>query len=152
MEMVLLSLRIGNVHVLFLKLFSGSAARKFQETVDVGQVGINVPIPVPLPMFSFTGSRGSIQGKLFVKEFMGKRRSQFLWKNWSSILYFIKNCYVSLAFRGREICRGSCEYANYALDCELGCVCGMTDNKTFSGLKSKSLNSIYNILNILYFK
>ncbi len=26
------------------------------------QVGINLPIPVPLPMFSFTGSRGSIQG------------------------------------------------------------------------------------------
>ena len=25
-------------------------------------MGINLPIPVPLPMFSFTGSRASIQG------------------------------------------------------------------------------------------
>src|SRR6185437_13014209 len=38
---------------------SGAAARKFQNEIDVGQVGINVPIPVPVPYFSFTGSRGS---------------------------------------------------------------------------------------------
>src|SRR5271155_592457 len=37
---------------------SGAAARKFQNEIDVGQVGINVPIPVPVPFFSFTGSRG----------------------------------------------------------------------------------------------
>ena len=40
------------------------AARKFQEEIDVGQVGINVPIPVPVPLFSFTGSRGSKLGDL----------------------------------------------------------------------------------------
>ena len=40
---------------------NGAAARKFQNEIDVGQVGINVPIPVPLPMFSFTGSRGSFR-------------------------------------------------------------------------------------------
>ncbi|MEP7070325.1 MAG: CoA-acylating methylmalonate-semialdehyde dehydrogenase, partial [Usitatibacter sp.] len=34
---------------------SGAAARKFQNEIDVGQVGINVPIPVPVPYFSFTG-------------------------------------------------------------------------------------------------
>ncbi|TPX33442.1 hypothetical protein SeMB42_g07468, partial [Synchytrium endobioticum] len=50
----------GNGTAIFTN--SGSTARKFQEEVDVGQVGINVPIPVPLPMFSFTGSRGSIRG------------------------------------------------------------------------------------------
>jgi len=43
---------------------SGGAARKFQEEIDVGQVGINVPIPVPVPLFSFTGSRGSKLGDL----------------------------------------------------------------------------------------
>ena len=43
---------------------SGAAARKFQEEIDVGQVGINLPIPVPVPLFSFTGSRGSKLGDL----------------------------------------------------------------------------------------
>ncbi len=41
---------------------SGAAARKFQNEIQVGQVGINVPIPVPLPFFSFTGWRGSFHG------------------------------------------------------------------------------------------
>ncbi|MDP9084109.1 MAG: CoA-acylating methylmalonate-semialdehyde dehydrogenase [Pseudomonadota bacterium] len=43
---------------------SGAAARKFQNEINVGQVGINVPIPVPVPFFSFTGSRGSKLGDL----------------------------------------------------------------------------------------
>ncbi|MGE5095985.1 MAG: CoA-acylating methylmalonate-semialdehyde dehydrogenase [Betaproteobacteria bacterium] len=43
---------------------SGAAARKFQNEIDVGQIGINVPIPVPVPYFSFTGSRGSKLGDL----------------------------------------------------------------------------------------
>eukprot|EP00731_Ephydatia_muelleri_P022223 Em0014g814a len=53
---------------------SGAAARKFQNQVDVGQIGINVPIPVPLPMFSFTGSRGSFRGDT---HFYGKQGVQF---------------------------------------------------------------------------
>lgn len=53
---------------------NGSAARKFQQDIDVGQVGINVPIPVPLPFFSFTGSRGSIRGDV---HFYGKQGAQF---------------------------------------------------------------------------
>jgi malonate-semialdehyde dehydrogenase (acetylating)/methylmalonate-semialdehyde dehydrogenase len=43
---------------------SGAVARKFQNEIDVGQVGIYVPIPVPVPYFSFTGSRGSKLGDL----------------------------------------------------------------------------------------
>lgn len=43
---------------------SGSAARKYQRNVEVGQVGINVPIPVPLPFFSFTGWKNSFYGDL----------------------------------------------------------------------------------------
>ncbi|KAH6580570.1 hypothetical protein BASA61_009582 [Batrachochytrium salamandrivorans] len=64
--------RYGNGTAIFTN--SGSAARKFTEEVDAGQVGINVPIPVPLPMFSFTGSRGSIRGDL---NFYGKSGVQF---------------------------------------------------------------------------
>ncbi|MGI4776843.1 MAG: CoA-acylating methylmalonate-semialdehyde dehydrogenase [Janthinobacterium lividum] len=52
----------GNGTAIFTQ--SGAAARKFQEEIDVGQVGINVPIPVPVPMFSFTGSRASKLGDL----------------------------------------------------------------------------------------
>ncbi|MGH8429132.1 MAG: CoA-acylating methylmalonate-semialdehyde dehydrogenase [Solimonas sp.] len=52
----------GNGTAIFTQ--SGAAARRFQEDIDVGQVGINVPIPVPVPMFSFTGSRGSKLGDL----------------------------------------------------------------------------------------
>jgi malonate-semialdehyde dehydrogenase (acetylating) / methylmalonate-semialdehyde dehydrogenase len=52
----------GNGTAIFTQ--SGAAARKFQEDIDIGQVGINVPIPVPVPLFSFTGSRGSKLGDL----------------------------------------------------------------------------------------
>jgi malonate-semialdehyde dehydrogenase (acetylating)/methylmalonate-semialdehyde dehydrogenase len=52
----------GNGTAIFTQ--SGAAARRFQEEIDVGQVGINVPIPVPVPMFSFTGSRASKLGDL----------------------------------------------------------------------------------------
>lgn len=43
---------------------SGRSARNFQNRVDVGMVGVNVPIPVPLPFFSFSGWRGSFYGDL----------------------------------------------------------------------------------------
>lgn len=52
----------GNGTAIFTQ--SGAAARKFQEDIDIGQVGINVPIPVPVPLFSFTGSRASKLGDL----------------------------------------------------------------------------------------
>jgi len=62
----------GNGTAIFTQ--SGSAARKFQHEVDVGQVGINLPIPVPLPFFSFTGSRASFVGST---HFYGKMGVQF---------------------------------------------------------------------------
>jgi len=52
----------GNGTALFTQ--SGAAARKFEDRIDVGQVGINVPIPVPVALFSFSGSRGSKLGDL----------------------------------------------------------------------------------------
>jgi malonate-semialdehyde dehydrogenase (acetylating)/methylmalonate-semialdehyde dehydrogenase len=53
---------------------SGWAARRFEEDIDVGQVGINVPIPVPVAFFSFTGSRASKLGDLGPN---GKQAIQF---------------------------------------------------------------------------
>eukprot|EP00800_Vazella_pourtalesii_P021670 TRINITY_DN8164_c0_g1_i1.p1 TRINITY_DN8164_c0_g1~~TRINITY_DN8164_c0_g1_i1.p1 ORF type:complete len:520 (-),score=113.19 TRINITY_DN8164_c0_g1_i1:110-1669(-) len=64
--------RYGNGTAIFTS--NGATARKFQNEVDVGQVGVNVPIPVPLPMFSFTGSRGSFLGDA---NFYGRRGIEF---------------------------------------------------------------------------
>lgn len=52
----------GNGVALFTQ--DGGAARYFQNNIDVGQIGINIPIPVPVAWFSFTGSRASKLGDL----------------------------------------------------------------------------------------
>lgn len=52
----------GNGTAIFTN--SGWSARWFENNVDVGQVGINVPIAVPVAYFSFTGSRASKLGDL----------------------------------------------------------------------------------------
>jgi malonate-semialdehyde dehydrogenase (acetylating)/methylmalonate-semialdehyde dehydrogenase len=43
---------------------SGGAARRFENEVEVGMVGINVPIPVPVSFFSFGGWKASLFGDL----------------------------------------------------------------------------------------
>ena len=43
---------------------SGGAARHFENEVEVGMVGINVPIPVPMAFFSFGGWKASLFGDL----------------------------------------------------------------------------------------
>ncbi len=40
----------------------GAAARKFQNEVEVGMVGVNVPIPVPVGYYSFGGWKDSLFG------------------------------------------------------------------------------------------
>jgi malonate-semialdehyde dehydrogenase (acetylating)/methylmalonate-semialdehyde dehydrogenase len=40
----------------------GGAARRFQNEVQVGMVGINVPIPVPMAYYSFGGWKASLFG------------------------------------------------------------------------------------------
>jgi malonate-semialdehyde dehydrogenase (acetylating) / methylmalonate-semialdehyde dehydrogenase len=40
----------------------GGAARKFQNEIQVGMVGVNVPIPVPLSFYSFGGWKQSLFG------------------------------------------------------------------------------------------
>jgi malonate-semialdehyde dehydrogenase (acetylating) / methylmalonate-semialdehyde dehydrogenase len=52
---------------------SGYAARRFQQQVDVGMVGINVPIPVPMAFYSFGGWRNSLFGDLHVHGMDGVR-------------------------------------------------------------------------------
>lgn len=50
----------GNGTAIFTN--DGGAARKFQNEVEVGMVGINVPIPVPMAYFSFGGWKNSLFG------------------------------------------------------------------------------------------
>jgi malonate-semialdehyde dehydrogenase (acetylating)/methylmalonate-semialdehyde dehydrogenase len=45
---------------------NGALARRFQNEIDVGMVGINVPIPVPMAYYSFGGWRGSLFGDTHV--------------------------------------------------------------------------------------
>ncbi len=52
---------------------SGHAARRFQQDVEVGMVGVNVPIPVPMAFFSFGGWRASLFGDLHVHGMDGVR-------------------------------------------------------------------------------
>ncbi len=52
---------------------SGHAARRFQEDVDVGMLGINVPIPVPMAFYSFGGWKNSLFGDLHMHGMDGVR-------------------------------------------------------------------------------
>jgi len=45
---------------------SGGAARRFENEVGVGMVGVNVPIPVPVAFYSFGGWKNSLFGDLHV--------------------------------------------------------------------------------------
>jgi malonate-semialdehyde dehydrogenase (acetylating)/methylmalonate-semialdehyde dehydrogenase len=40
----------------------GGAARRFQNEVEVGMIGINVPVPVPMAYYSFGGWKHSLLG------------------------------------------------------------------------------------------
>lgn len=50
----------GNGTAIFTN--DGGAARRFQNEVEVGMIGINVPIPVPVAYYSFGGAKASIFG------------------------------------------------------------------------------------------
>lgn len=82
----------GNGTAIFTS--SGHHARQFQHSIDVGQVGINVPIPVPLPMFSFTGSRGSIQGDA---NFYGK----------TGVAFFTQLKTITTLWRRQDVCKSN---------------------------------------------
>jgi malonate-semialdehyde dehydrogenase (acetylating)/methylmalonate-semialdehyde dehydrogenase len=50
----------GNGTALFTN--DGGAARRFENEIEVGMVGINVPIPVPVAYYSFGGWKRSLFG------------------------------------------------------------------------------------------
>ncbi|CAB5014218.1 unannotated protein [freshwater metagenome] len=50
----------GNGTAIFTN--DGGAARRYQNEVEVGMVGINVPIPVPMAYYSFGGWKNSLFG------------------------------------------------------------------------------------------
>lgn len=50
----------GNGTAIFTN--DGGAARRFQNEIEVGMVGINVPIPVPVAYYSFGGWKNSLFG------------------------------------------------------------------------------------------
>ncbi len=54
----------GNGTAIFTS--SGAAARRFEDEIEVGMVGINVPIPVPAAFYSFGGWKQSLFGDLHV--------------------------------------------------------------------------------------
>ena len=54
----------GNGTAIFTN--SGGAARRFEEEIQVGMVGVNVPIPVPMAFYSFGGWKNSLFGDLHV--------------------------------------------------------------------------------------
>ena len=50
----------GNGTAIFTN--DGGAARRFQNEIEVGMIGINVPIPVPMAYYSFGGWKSSLFG------------------------------------------------------------------------------------------
>ncbi len=50
----------GNGTAIFTN--DGGAARRYQDEVEVGMIGINVPIPVPMAYYSFGGWKSSLFG------------------------------------------------------------------------------------------
>ena len=50
----------GNGTAIFTN--DGGAARRFQNEVSVGMIGINVPVPVPMAYYSFGGWKNSLFG------------------------------------------------------------------------------------------
>ena len=50
----------GNGTAIFTN--DGGAARRFQNEVEVGMVGINVPVPVPMAYYSFGGWKNRLFG------------------------------------------------------------------------------------------
>ena len=50
----------GNGTAIFTN--DGGAARRYQNEVEVGMVGINVPVPVPVGYYSFGGWKASLFG------------------------------------------------------------------------------------------
>ena len=65
---------------------SGGAARRFENEIQVGMVGVNVPIPVPMAFVSFGGWKNSLFGDLHVHGMEGVKfytRTKVITKRWT---------------------------------------------------------------------
>ena len=71
---------------------SGAVARKFQNEIDVGQVGINVPIPVPVPYF-----------QLHRIARLQARRLGPLWQTGGAVLHSDQDRYRPMVRRGQHL-------------------------------------------------
>ena len=74
----------GNGTALFTR--SGAAAHLFEQEVQVGMVGINVPIPVPMAFYSFGGWKQSLFGDLHVHGIEGIKfytRTKAITRRWT---------------------------------------------------------------------
>jgi malonate-semialdehyde dehydrogenase (acetylating) / methylmalonate-semialdehyde dehydrogenase len=75
----------GNGTAIFTR--SGAAARLFEQEVQVGMIGINVPIPVPMSFFSFGGWKQSLFGDLHVHGTEGIKfytRTKAITRRWTN--------------------------------------------------------------------
>lgn len=61
---VINGLEYGNGTAVFTN--DGGAARRFQNEVEVGMIGVNVPVPVPTAFYSFGGWKSSLFGDTHV--------------------------------------------------------------------------------------
>lgn len=75
----------GNGTALFTR--SGAAARQFEQDVQVGMVGINVPIPVPMAFYAFGGWKQSLFGDLHLHGLEGIKfytRTKAVTRRWTA--------------------------------------------------------------------
>jgi len=73
----------GNGTAIFTR--SGHWARRFENEIEAGMVGINVPIPVPMAFFSFGGWKASLFGDLHMHGMEGVNfytRSKVVTSRW----------------------------------------------------------------------
>jgi malonate-semialdehyde dehydrogenase (acetylating) / methylmalonate-semialdehyde dehydrogenase len=66
---------------------NGATARRFQNEIEVGMIGINVPIPVPMAYYSFGGWRGSLFGDTHIYGEEGVRfytRAKVVTSRWNT--------------------------------------------------------------------
>ena len=74
----------GNGTAIFTR--AGATARRFENEIEVGMVGINVPIPVPMAFFSFGGWKASLFGDLHMHGMEGVwfyTRTKAITSRWS---------------------------------------------------------------------
>jgi malonate-semialdehyde dehydrogenase (acetylating) / methylmalonate-semialdehyde dehydrogenase len=89
----------GNGTAIFTS--SGGSARRFEQEVQVGMIGVNVPIPVPTAHYSFGGWKDSLFGESHIYGDDGVRfytRGKVVTRRWPEA----RSAGVDLAFPGQR--------------------------------------------------